>query len=305
MPLDPVYRELSGYFESLPKFSDFETAKEYREAINRIFEERVAQISQYERVERVEDRVIDGNIRIRIYQQKTDTPVLVYYHGGGFAICSIETHDAVCRRIARLSNATVVSVDYRLAPEHKFPAAVEDCYSATKWVAENAEEIGVDASKLFVGGDSAGGNLAAAVSIMARDRGEDLVKQQILIYPAVNLFTVMPSIYEFGENPVLDFQIMNWFSRQYLEKREDALNPLASPIFADLSDLPPALIITAEYDPLRDEGELFGHMLRKAGVEASVVRFRGVLHGFINYYPVLKAGKDAINLIASSVAFSD
>lgn len=305
MPLDPVYRELSGYFESLPKFSDFKTAKEYREAINRVFEERVAQISQYERVERVEDRVIDGNIRIRIYQQKTDTPVLVYYHGGGFAICSIETHDAVCRRIARLSNATVVSVDYRLAPEHKFPAAVEDCYSATKWVAENAEEIGVDASKLFVGGDCAGGNLAAAVSIMARDMGEDLVKQQILIYPAVNLFTVMPSIYEFGENPVLDFEIMKWFSSQYLEKREDALNPLASPIFADLSDLPPALIITAEYDPLRDEGELFGHMLRKAGVEASVVRFRGVLHGFINYYPVLKAGKDAINLIASSVAFSD
>lgn len=196
MPIDPVYYQLAEYFDSLPKFDQFSSAREYREAINRIYEERNRQLSQHERVERVEDRTIkgrNGDIRVRVYQQKPDSPVLVYYHGGGFVICSIESHDALCRRIARLSNSTVVSVDYRLAPEHKFPAAVYDCYDATKWVAENAEELRIDPSKIFVGGDSAGGNLAAAVSIMARDSGEDFIKHQILIYPVVNFVAPTPS----------------------------------------------------------------------------------------------------------------
>jgi len=309
MPIDPAYYELAEYYQSLPKFNQFKSAVEYRETINRIFEERVKPISQMEIVGRVEDRVIrgrGGDIRIRVYQQRPNSPVLVYYHGGGFVICSIETHDAVCRRIARLANATIVSVDYRLAPEHKFPAAVEDAYDALKWVADNADEIGVDSSRIFVGGDSAGGNLAAATSIMARNNGEDIIKQQILIYPVVNLFSPMPSFYEFGERYwVLDLDIMRWFMEQYLESREDALNPLASPMFANLEGLPSTLIITAEYDPLRDEGELYGHLMRRAGCQVSVVRYAGVLHGFLNYYPILKAGRDAINQIASLLAFSD
>jgi len=307
MPIDPVYYQLAEYFDSLPKFDQFSSAREYREAINRIYEERNRQLSQHERVERVEDRTIkgrNGDIRVRVYQQKPDSPVLVYYHGGGFVICSIESHDALCRRIARLSNSTVVSVDYRLAPEHKFPAAVYDCYDATKWVAENAEELRIDPSKIFVGGDSAGGNLAAAVSIMARDSGEDFIKHQILIYPVVNFVAPTPSLLEFGEGLwILDQKIMSWFSEQYFSIEEDKFNPLASVIFADLENLPPALIITAEYDPLRDEGEVFGQMLRRAGVEASIVRYRGVLHGFINYYPVLKAARDAINQIAALLVF--
>ncbi|AAB89533.1 carboxylesterase (estA) [Archaeoglobus fulgidus DSM 4304] len=307
MPIDPVYYQLAEYFDSLPKFDQFSSAREYREAINRIYEERNRQLSQHERVERVEDRTIkgrNGDIRVRVYQQKPDSPVLVYYHGGGFVICSIESHDALCRRIARLSNSTVVSVDYRLAPEHKFPAAVYDCYDATKWVAENAEELRIDPSKIFVGGDSAGGNLAAAVSIMARDSGEDFIKHQILIYPVVNFVAPTPSLLEFGEGLwILDQKIMSWFSEQYFSREEDKFNPLASVIFADLENLPPALIITAEYDPLRDEGEVFGQMLRRAGVEASIVRYRGVLHGFINYYPVLKAARDAINQIAALLVF--
>lgn len=309
MPLDPAYHKLAPYFESLPKFNQFSSAKEFREAINSIYAERNREISKYEKVNRVEEMTVkgrNGDIRVRIYQQRENSPVLVYYHGGGFVICSLDSHDALCRRIARLSNATVVSVDYRLAPEHKFPTAVYDCYDATKWVVENGEEIGVDTSRLFVGGDSAGGNLAAGVSILARDEGEDFIKQQILIYPVVNFVTPSPSIYEFGEGYwILDLEIMRWFTEQYLPSREDAMNPLASPIFANLENLPPALVITAEYDPLRDEGEMFGHMLKKAGVEASVVRYNGVLHGFVNYYPVLKAGRDAINQIAALIAFSD
>nr|AVP27245.1 AFEST variant 4D11 [synthetic construct] len=307
MPIDPVYYQHAEYFDSLPKFDQFSSAREYREAINRIYEERNRQLSQHERVERVEDRTIkgrNGDIRVRVYQQKPDSPVLVYYHGGSFVICSIESHDALCRRIARLSNSTVVSVDYRLAPEHKFPAAVYDCYDATKWVAENAEELRIDPSKIFVGGDSAGGNLAAAVSIMARDSGEDFIKHQILIYPVVNFVAPTPSLLEGGEELwVLGQKIMSWFSEQYFSREEDKFNPLASVIFADLENLPPALIITAEYDPPRDEGEVFGQMLRRAGVEASIVRYRGVFHGFINYYPVLKAARDAINQIAALLVF--
>ncbi len=307
MPIDPVYYQLAEYFESLPKFDQFTSASEYREAINQIYAERNRQISQFEKVERVEDRVIrgrNGDIRIRIYQQKPDSPVLVYYHGGGFVICSIESHDALCRRTARLSNATVVSVDYRLAPEHKFPNAVYDCYDATKWVAENADELEIDPSRIFVGGDSAGGNLAAAISIMARDNGENFIKHQILIYPVVNFVTPTPSLLEYAEGLwILEEKIMGWFSEQYFSRKEDMFNPLASVIFANLENLPPALIITAEYDPLRDEAEVFGHMLRRAGVEATTVRYKGVLHGFINYYPVIKAARDAINQITALLAF--
>ncbi|MET1124162.1 MAG: alpha/beta hydrolase [Archaeoglobaceae archaeon] len=306
MPVDPVYKRLAPYFESLPRFNQFSSASEFRETINRIFAERNREIARFEPVERVDDRVIrgrNGEIRIRVYQQRPDTPVMVYFHGGGFVICSIETHDALCRRIARLSGATVVSVDYRLAPEHKFPAAVYDCYDAAKWVADNAGELEVDASKLIVAGDSAGGNLAAAVSILARDNGEDFIKHQVLIYPVVNFATPSLSMLEYGESMTLDLEVMSWFSEQYFAREEDKLNPLASVILANLEGLPPALVMTAEYDPLRDEGELFAALLRRSGVEASLIRYCGVLHGFINYFPVLKAARDAVNQIAALLAF--
>lgn len=303
MPIDPALREIMKLYRQLPPFDRSISAQKYREIINPIFERVTNSIE--ENVARVEDVFIkgrNGTIRLRVYQQKPNSPVLVYYHGGGFVICSVETHDAICRRIARLSNATVVSVDYRLAPEHKFPSAVIDAYDALKWVWENGEQIEVNTDKIFVGGDSAGGNLATVASIMARDNGEDFIKGQILVYPVVNLAGITTSWLEYSSFGILLQEIMLWFSEQYLRSREDALNPHASPIFADLSNLPPALIATAEYDPLRDEGELYGALMRKSGNSAVVVRYNGMMHGFLNLYPYLDAGKELIAQISAKIA---
>lgn len=305
MPLDPEVKKILKLYREAPKFNPSISVEEYRRITNGIFE--MIGRSANEEVKSVEERSIrgrNGDIRIRIYQQKPNTPVLVYYHGGGFVLCNLDTHDAICRRIARLSNATVVSVDYRLAPEHKFPSAVLDAYDALKWVADHSDEIAVDQSKIYVAGDSAGGNLATVVSIIARDNGEDFVKGQMLIYPAVKLLGNTPSKIEFSNGGILTEEIMNWFNKHYLRSPEDALNPLASPIYADLSDLPPAFIVTAEYDPLRDEGELYGALMRKNGSEAIVVRYNGMIHGFLNFYPFLSAGKELISQISARIAHS-
>ncbi len=305
MPLDPDLKRVLDLYREGPRFEPAISVEEYRRFTNRIFEA-IARL-EYEAVSRVEDKIAkgrNGDIRIRVYQQKANSAALVYYHGGGFVLCNLETHDAICRRIARLSNATVVSVDYRLAPEHKFPAAVYDAYDALRWVADHAEEMGVDKDRIFVGGDSAGGNLATVVSIIARDKGENFVKGQFLIYPVVNLSGVTPSKLEFGSRGILTEEIMAWFNRHYLESIDDARNPLASPIFAELGDLPPALIATAEYDPLRDEAELYGALMRKSGSEAVVVRYNGMIHGFLNFYPLVRAGKELISQISAAIAFA-
>ncbi|MCX8172799.1 MAG: alpha/beta hydrolase [Archaeoglobaceae archaeon] len=303
MPIDPVLLKMMKFYQELPPFDRSISAQKFREIINPIFEQ-VSNVVK-EEVAMVEEIIIrgrNGDIKLRIYQQKRDSPVLVYYHGGGFVICNLDTHDAICRRIARLSNATVISVDYRLAPEHKFPSAVIDAYDAAKWVYEKGDELDVDTEKIFVGGDSAGGNLATVVSIMARDSGENFIKGQILVYPVVNLSWITPSWLEYSGMGILQEEMMLWFLEQYLKSREDALDPRASPIFANLSNLPPALIATAEYDPLRDEGELYGALMRRYGSSAVVIRYNGMMHGFLNLYPYLDAGRELIAHISAKIA---
>ncbi|MEM2586158.1 MAG: alpha/beta hydrolase [Archaeoglobaceae archaeon] len=300
MPFDPMVREIVKLFRDIP-ISPSIPVGEYREKVNEIFRRATSGIK--EEVASVEDRIVKGReaeIRVRIYQQKRWSPAIVFYHGGGFTICNIEVYDPICRRIARISNATVISVDYRLAPENKFPSAIVDAYDALKWVADNAAEIEVNGDRIVVCGDSAGGNLATVASIIARDNGENFVKKQILVYPVVNFSAITPSIAEFERLGILTRDMMEWFARQYLRSEEDRYNPLASPMLAELRNLPPALIITAEYDPLRDEGELYGHLMRKSGGEVVMVRYNGVIHGFLNFYPIIRAGKEAINQIAMS-----
>ncbi len=253
---------------------------------------------EQEQVARVENRTIPGpagEIPVRIYtpQGNGPFPALVFFHGGGWVICNLDTHDGICRSLANGAGCVVVSVDYRLAPEHKFPAAPEDCYAATQWVAENAAELNVDASHIAVGGDSAGGNLTAVVAQMARDRGGPHLVFQLLIYPATDFRMNTPSIEENATGYFLTKDDMIWFTNHYLNSEEDKTNPLASPLLArDLSGLPPALIITAQYDPLRDEGELYGQKLREAGVPVTVSRYEGVIHGFFGSIPSDK-GKQA------------
>ena len=254
-----------------------------------------------EPVGNTEDREIpgpEGTIPVRIYTPggKGPFPVLVFFHGGGWVIGNIESHDVMCRSLTNAAGCVTVSVDYRLAPEYKFPAAPDDCYAATQWAAANAGTFNGDATRIAVGGDSAGGNLAAVVALMARDRGGPSLVYQLLIYPATDYYLPgTPSISENAEGYLLTRDDMIWFLGHYLPSEAEAKHPYAFPLQAkDLSGLPPAMVITAEFDPLRDEGEMYTVQLQKAGVVATATRYHGMIHGFLSLAGVLDQGRQAL-----------
>ncbi|NMH97186.1 alpha/beta hydrolase [Pseudonocardia acidicola] len=238
-----------------------------------------------EDIAEVYDRTVPGpagEIPVRVYKPAGagPHPVIVYFHGGGWVIGDIEVADKPCRTLSNVANCAVVSVGYRKAPEHTYPAAPEDCYAATKWVAENAGELGLDASRVAVAGDSAGGNLAAVVAQMAKQNGGPALVYQLLIYPAVDAGGEYPSRVENGEGYLLTKGAMDWFYGHYLENPNQAEEPRVSPIRGDLSGLPPATVITAGYDPLRDEGNAYAAALADAGVTVEHLENPTMIHGF-------------------------
>lgn len=249
---------------------------------------------------KVEDRTIlspTGELRLRIYTPKGQAPfpVLVFFHGGGWTTGDLDTMDTPLRALTNRASCVVVSVDYRLAPEHKFPAAIEDAYAATCWVVNNASGIQGDSARIAVGGDSSGGNIAAAVALMARDRGEPSLIYQLLVCPVTNHDFNTLSYQENGDGYLLTKNSMVWFWKQYLKDENDGRHPYASPLQAqDLSGLPPALVITAEYDPLRDEGEAYAARLQKAGVSVVIKRYEGMIHGFFEMAALLDTSRLAI-----------
>jgi acetyl esterase len=261
-------------------------------------------------VHKVEDRKIPGpagEIPVRIYTPSGKPGgILVYFHGGGWVVGDLASHDYVCRALTNETGCTVVSIDYRLAPEHKFPAGPEDCYAATQWASKNAASLGSDADHIAVGGDSAGGNLAAAVALMARDRGGPRIRHQMLIYPVTDAAMNTASQKEFtADGFVLSKLDMEWFWGYYLASPKDGENPYASPNRAkDLKNLPPAHIITASHDPLRDEGEVFAEQLKKAGNKVKVKRYEGVVHGFVSLQAVIDQGKTATRELAEELKAS-
>lgn len=208
-------------------------------------------------------------------------PPIVFFHGGGWVAGSLESHDATCRRLCNAAQALVVSIDYRLAPEHPFPAAPEDCFAATLWASQFIENFGGDPNRLVVCGDSAGGNLAAAVTLMARERGGPAIAGQVLLYPITDCNFDTPSYRQNGEGYFLTTSTMKWFWNHYLERPEQGVEPLASPLRADLTGLPPAIVLTAEYDPLRDEGNAYADKLQAAGVPLRRIACLGQIHGFL------------------------
>jgi acetyl esterase len=238
-----------------------------------------------EEVQLVEEHLVPqggGPIRVRAYYpvEGDRLPAVMFFHGSGFVICSIETHDALCRSIANRTGAVVFNVDYRLAPEAKFPTAAEDCYVATRWVYEHASELRVDRERMAVAGDSAGGNLAAVTALMARDRGGPPLVFQLLLCPVLDAHMDSPSYEQNASGFGLTRTAMEWYWMHYLSAPEDRDHPYASPLRAPvLSGLPPALVITAEYDPLRDEGEAYAARLRTFGVDAVASRYDGTIHG--------------------------
>ncbi|MEE2663982.1 MAG: alpha/beta hydrolase [Myxococcota bacterium] len=251
-------------------------------------------------VAKIENRGIPGpagELPVRIYTPDGagPFPLLMFFHGGGFVVCDLDSHDALARSLCRGAGAVVVSVDYRLAPEAKFPAAPEDCHAATRWAVDNAASIGADGARVAVAGDSAGGNLAAVVAQLAKQRGGPALAHQLLIYPVTAHDFTTPSYEENAEGYFLTRDMMQWFWHHYLERAEDGQDPLAAPLRAkDLSGLPPATVVTAEYDPLRDEGEAYARRLDEAGVPTQAVRYDGVIHGFVSMYEQIDKGREAI-----------
>ncbi|MGZ5968145.1 MAG: alpha/beta hydrolase [Polyangiales bacterium] len=237
---------------------------------------------------RVEDRKIPGPagpIPVRIYVPRgiaQPAPALVFYHGGGFALGSLDSHDAPCRVLADDARCIVVAVDYRLAPEHKFPAAVDDSVAAFRWVASEAAKLGIDPARIAVGGDSAGGNLSAVVAQITRGEARKPAFQ-LLIYPATDMTMTAPSHEQMGHGFFLEHDTMVWFRDHYLNGPHEQRDPRASPLFEkDLSGLPPAYVVTAGFDPLRDEGEQYANRLREAGVPVEYRCHSSLFHGFIS-----------------------
>jgi len=251
-------------------------------------------------VAKVEDRTIANGVfqvPVRIYNPEGSGPfpVLIWFHGGGWVIGNLETADEVARHLTVGADCVVVSVDYRLAPEAKFPVPFEDCYAVTKWITQNPDSINADPSRIALGGDSAGGNLAAAVSLAAKDRGLPAITFQLLVYPVTSMDFGTVSYKENADGYALTMKSMQWYWDHYLSCDADALNPYAAPLAAkDFSGLPPALVITAEFDPLRDEGEAYAKKLQDAGVSATATRYDGMIHGFFSMSAVIDKGVQAI-----------
>ena len=240
-----------------------------------------------------------GEVPIRIYRPHgvERPPVVVYIHGGGFVLGNVEGSDRDCRLLAEGAGCLVASVEYRLAPEHPFPAASDDCVAAIRWVAENAGALGADPTRLAIGGDSAGGNLAAVTALRARDEGGPSICFQLLIYPVVDQTSTMDdphfaSLTENSDGYMLDGSMMEWFRRCYVPDPSDRANPYVSPLLASSHvGLPPALVMTCEYDPLRDEGEAYAKRLADAGVEVTLSRYDGGLHGIFSMSQVCGIGR--------------
>jgi len=259
-------------------------------------------LGELPRVAKVEDCHLPGPggaIRGRIITPREagpgPLPVVVFFHGGGWVLGNIESHESICRAIANASATIVVAVDYRLAPEHRFPAAAQDAYAATSWVAEHAGEFGGDPGRIAVAGDSAGGNLAAVACLLARDRNGPRIAFQVLIYPITDYNLQNESYSHFAEGFFLTRSEMAWYWEKYVPKRDDRTHPHAAPCRVDdLSGLPPALVVTAEFDVLRDEGETYARRLQSAGVPVRISRYDGMIHGFIRRYPFFERGKAAI-----------
>jgi acetyl esterase/lipase len=259
------------------------------------------------RVRNLVAETAQGTIPLRLYRpagvpDATPLPAYVYFHGGGWVIGDLETHDVLCRQLTAASGASVISVDYRLAPEHKFPAPAADAWAATRWIVAHAGELGLDLGRLAVGGDSAGGNLAAVVALMARDAGGPAIRQQVLIYPVTDVMRETRTYADFAEGYMLTRDSMRWFIGHYLRSKEDARDWRVSPLRApSLGGLPPALIVTAGFDPLRDEGEMYAGRLRDAGVMVDYVCYGGMVHGFAGMGKLIDTAHRAVSLIGDSL----
>jgi acetyl esterase len=311
MPLDPKAREFLDQWNAAQAAADPPPppieevpVDEFRASLNALHLEWEGATEPVAKVENRTIPVAGAELPVRIYTpaESGPLPILVYFHGGGWVIGDLDTHDGICRTLANGAGCLVVAVDYRLAPEHRFPTAAEDCYAATVWVAEHAGQLGGDPARIAVGGDSAGGQLTAVVTLMARDRGGPRLVHQVMVYPVTDHGCETASYRDFADGYLLNRELMTYFWNQYLADEADGRSPHASPLRApDLAGLPPALVITAEYDPLRDEGEAYAARLREAGVPVTLSRYDGMFHAFFVMATVLDQCRAAREEVAAAL----
>lgn len=297
MPLDPQCKRYLSQVQPVDELTVEEARRRSEETAPGLF-------GSPDAVGAVVDRALPGPIRIRLYEPTGDDrtmPVLVYFHGGGWVHGSLDTHDGVCRALCARTPCLVLAVDYRLAPEHRFPAAVEDAWAATAWVAEHARSLGGDPERIAVGGDSAGGNLAAVVAVRARDQGLSL-RHQLLVYPVTDADFDRPSYLANAEGYGLTRSSMRWYFDHYLGPGGDATHPEVSVIRAEsLIGVAPATVLTAEYDPLRDEGEAYAARLEAASVPVCLTRYEGLIHGFIRMPAIIDRAQHALDECAGAL----
>ena len=303
MPLHPQARAMIERTQALnlPLVSQM-TPAEARESVR----QRSVALPR-EEVSSVRDHhvpVPGGSVVVRVFTPHRDGPLpaLVYFHGGGWVTGDLDTHEGICRTLANAARCVVASVDYRCAPEFTYPTAAEDCYAATRWVADSARDLGVDARRLAVCGDSSGGNLAAAVALMARDRGGPRLALQVLVYPITDYDFTRPSYSENAEGYLLTRDGMRFYWEQYVPNEADRMQPYVSPMrAASVAGLPPALVITAEYDPLRDEGEAYAAKLAQAGVPVTQSRYPGMIHAFFRFTNVMDSARAALAEVVAAL----
>ncbi|HUO89541.1 MAG TPA: alpha/beta hydrolase [Rhizomicrobium sp.] len=308
MPLDPLVKAFLDQMKAVggPKMSEMTPA-----AARETFAQMMQLVGPRDvPVGKTENRMIPGpagEIPVRIYTPVGGNnelmPALVYYHGGGFVIGNLDTHDGLCRLLANDGNFRVIAVDYRLAPEHKFPAALDDAFAALDWVMTNAPDIGVDANRVAVGGDSAGGALAAGVAQLAKAKGGMPLDAQLLMFPVTQVGEQTGSLREFAVGYFLEKDTLDWFYACYLPANADRSDPKISPLRArDLSGLPPAYVMLGGFDPLHDEGMQYADRLRAAGVPVTVADHSDMVHCFIYLQSVLPQAHEALAAAAKAIA---
>ena len=294
--------------EPIPDFSEM-TVLESR-AFEAGFDEMQGELQEVAKVTDILVDGADGQIPVRLYDPAPGEtlPLVIYIHGGGWVMGSIDVVDKPCRELANAARCKVASIGYRLSPETKFPGPAEDCYAATRWLVEHSDELGFDRGNINISGDSSGGNLAAVVTLMARDRGGPHISRQLLIYPVTAPEHESPheSYTTFAEGYMLSRRSMRWFWEHYVNSAEDARDPYASPLLADdLSGLPPGIVITAECDPLGDEGIAYAERLKNAGVDIELKTYPGAIHGFFWMNGLMDQGRELVADLASAVNSND
>jgi acetyl esterase len=308
MPIDPTARVLIDAMEkTFPPLDPSISGTEMRARVQAAVAKMTPAGSDPEAVGEVINRTVPGpagQIPVRIYRPAVAVdqavPTAVFFHGGGFVLCDLDSHDGICRALCNATPAVIVGVDYRRAPESRYPAAVDDCYAVTLWAAAHVGELGGDPASLAVVGDSAGGNLAAAVALMARDRGAPRLAKQVLVYPMLDWNGDSKSHQEIGDDYYLRHEEVMYYWGQYLADPAQGREPYASPSFAtDFAGLAPALVATAEFDPLRDEGEAYADALSAAGVPTIKHRYDGMFHSFFTFMGVLPAASALRDEIAA------